>query len=246
MAACLVTLRALIQELYMREEHKLPPERQLAEQLKVKRSTLRKALSILEDEKFIVRHVGRGTFLCSLAGRSPPQLRALATGGALAIDSAAGLSAHELMQVRYVLEPAIAELAAMAARKPDLDHIRECLARREQAQTPDSYEHWDYILHMSIAEATQNSLLIEMLDLVNRIRRTSAWRKFRRPSMSPEAKAASNADHRRIVEAISNADPSAAFNAMRLHLQKVSDCHQRYMSENITEAPLPSENTRST
>lgn len=227
-AICLVTLRTLIQGMYARGERQFPPERRLAEQLGISRSTLRKALAILENEKTVVRHVGRGTFLSSGAGTAPPQLLALASSGALAIDSAAGLSPRELMEVRYALEPATAELAAIAARPSDLKQMRECLREREKARRLDDYEHWDYALHMSIARATRNSLIIELLDLINRIRKTAAWRQFRRPSVNPEVRAISNAHHREIVEAICRTDPPAAFRAMREHLGEVSNRYQHY------------------
>lgn len=236
LAECLVTLRTLIQDLYVKGERKLPPERELAHQLGVGRSTLRKALAVLEEEHTIARHVGRGTFLCSGAGTSPPQLHALVSSGALAIDSVAGLSPRELMEVRYALEPAIAELAAIAARPSDLKQMRECMHKREQAVGPDDYEHWDYALHMSIAKATHNSLLTELLDLINRIRQTAAWRKTRIPSVQPEARTTSNADHRKIVEAICRADPHAAFAAMRLHVRQVSNRYQHYSETKVLES----------
>ncbi|NYT56877.1 FadR family transcriptional regulator [Eoetvoesia caeni] len=233
----MVTLRALIQKMYAKGGRQLPPERRLAEQLGTGRSTLRKALTILENEKTVVRHVGRGTFLNSGAETAPPQLQALASSGALAIDSVSGLSPRELMEVRYVLEPATAELAAIAARPSDLKQMRECLRKREQAHRLDDYEHWDYVLHMSIAEATRNSLLTELLDLINRIRKTAAWRQFRRPSVDPDVRAISNTHHREIVDAICRADPSAAFEAMRNHLGEVSHRYQHYSD---MQAPTPS------
>jgi DNA-binding FadR family transcriptional regulator len=233
---CLVKLRTLIQEIYLSGERKLPPERQLAQRFGVGRGTLRKALAVLEDEKTIARHVGRGTFLASGAGAAPPQIQALASGGALAIDSVAGLSPRELMEVRYALEPAIAELAAMAATPADLARIREHLNKREQASGLDDYEYWDYALHMSIAQATHNTLLTELLDLINRIRRTAAWRQFRQPSVEPGERKHSNAHHREVFQAIARADPAAAFNAMRLHLREVAAHYQHYAS---VRAPAP-------
>lgn len=227
-AGCLVTLRTLIEDMYASGERQLPAERKLAEQLGIARSTLRNALAILENEKTLVRHVGRGTFLCSGAGAAPPQLQALASSGAFAIDSDAGLSPRELMEVRYALEPATAELAAIAARPSDLAQMQECLRKREEALRLDDYEHWDYALHMSIARATRNSLLTELLDLINRMRKTAAWRQFRRPSVNPDVREISNAHHRGIVDAISRADPPAAFRAMRTHLSEVSDRYRSY------------------
>jgi DNA-binding FadR family transcriptional regulator len=227
-AETVARLRTHIEIMMQRRERKLPPERQLSAEFGVGRSAIRKALTILENDRVVVRHVGRGTFVGSGAGIAPPQLQALALGGALAIDSSVGLSPRELLEVRYALEPAIAELAALAARAADLEHMRDCMRRREEASDLDAYEHWDFALHMSIAKATHNSVLIEMLDLVNRLRRSAGWRRFRRPSIKPGQRIKSNAQHRAIVQAIAGADPQAAFAAMRAHLDNVSGLYRRY------------------
>lgn len=256
LAETVARLRARIEVMLQQRERKLPPERQLSAEFGVGRNAIRSALAILENDGIVVRHVGRGTFVSSGAGSAPPQLQALALGGALAIDTAVGrrrdastssmsrvapsisariafsaltgLSPRELLEVRYALEPAIAELAAHAARPADLEHMRDCMQRREEASQLDAYEHWDFALHMSIAKATHNSVLIEMLDLVNRLRRSASWRRFRRPSIKPDQRSRSNAQHRAIVQAIAGADPQAAFAAMRAHLDNVSGLYRRY------------------
>lgn len=231
MVATLARLRGLIEVLLQGRQRQLPPERKLSEEFGVGRNTIRKALAKLESDGTVVRHVGRGTFVKSAAGSPPPQLQALALGGALAIDSSVGLSPRELLEVRYALEPALAELAALAARKPDLEHMQECMSRREDAVDLDEYEHWDYALHMSIAKATHNSILIEMLDLINRMRRSAQWRKFRAPSVKPQQRRVSNAQHRDIVHAICRADPEAAFAAMRMHVNFVTGRYRSYSDE---------------
>lgn len=203
-------------------QRRLPAERQLAEELGIGRSTVRRALAILERDGLIVRHVGRGTFLAGGGGLAPPQLHALTTQGALAIGVFQGLSPRELLEVRYALEPAMAELAANCARPADIKDMQECLRQREEATQLDAYERWDYALHMSIAKTTRNAMLVELLELVNRLRRTAGWRQFRRSSIQPGERELSNEQHRAIVKAIARADPAAAFAAMRQHLGTVS------------------------
>lgn len=233
-AGALEQLRKRLDAQLLSRERKLPPERVLATELGIGRSAIRSALAILEKDGLIVRHVGRGTFISSGAGPAHPGLQALATHGALAIDASQGLSPRELLEVRYALEPAIAELAALSARPSDIDEMQECLRQREEATEMDAYEHWDYSLHRSIANATRNSVLIELLDLVNRMRKTAAWRQFRRASTKPNERRISNAQHRDLVNAIARADPSAAFLAMRAHLGAVSGNYLQQTSRPIT------------
>src|SRR5690606_6830349 len=126
-------LRVMIQGALQQGQRRLPAERDLAARLRVGRLTIRSALEVLEREGDVVRHVGRGTFITSNAGSPPPQLQALAHAGALAINTQVGLSSRELVEVRYALEPAIAELAALSAREPDLNLILKRMQQREEA-----------------------------------------------------------------------------------------------------------------
>lgn len=239
-AETLARLRREIEAMLKRHERRLPPERQLAAKFGVGRATLRKALVVLERDGVVARHVGRGTFITTGAGHTPPHLQALASGGALVIGDSLDVSPRELLEVRYALEPAIAELAALAARPADLEHMQDCMHKREAAGAVDDYEHWDYALHMSIAKATHNMVLVEMLDLVNRIRRSGSWRKFRGSSIKSEARHLSNAQHRAIVDAIKRADPEGAFTAMREHLDMVTgryrNCATRWRRNEVTDS----------
>lgn len=221
-ASALQALRQRLEQQLQAHQRRLPAERQLAAELGVGRNTVRRALAILERDGQVVRHVGRGTFIAGGSGLAPPQLHALTTQGALAIGAEQGLSPRELMEVRYALEPAMAELAAIGARPADIREMQECLRQREAATQLDAYERWDYALHMCIAKTTRNTMLIELLELVNRLRRTAGWRQFRRASIQPGEREPSNQQHRAIVAAIARADPAAAFAAMRAHLGAVS------------------------
>ena len=56
-------LREFIQSGQYADQSRLPPERDLTLKLGISRAVLRKALSVLESENLIWRHVGRGTFV---------------------------------------------------------------------------------------------------------------------------------------------------------------------------------------
>ncbi len=214
-------LQELIEAQLARHERRLPPERQLAQDFGVGRSAIRRALAVLEEERVLVRHVGRGTYIAAGAGATPQRLQALATQGAQAIGAVTGLSANELLQVRYAIEPAVAELAALSARAEDVESMRKCLLEREKATHIDDYEHWDYALHRAIAVSTRNAVLLEILELVNRLRQTSYWRRGRRRSIMKDQKDRSDAQHRAIIEAIASADPALAFELMQAHVTSV-------------------------
>ncbi|HEY8370787.1 MAG TPA: FadR/GntR family transcriptional regulator [Thermodesulfobacteriota bacterium] len=190
---------------------RLPAEREFAVTLRVGRSTLRKALAVLEADGKIWRHVGQGTFV----GRTPP-------GQAIEpVVDVQGASPREVLDARLVLEPAIAQFAAVSARPEDIAYLRRCLEKREAATDPETYEFWDHTLHRAIAEATHNPLLVAFLEIVSRLRREPGWKAYRLSTLTPERRARSALQHRAIVDAIAARNARDAFEAMRTHIDTI-------------------------
>lgn len=189
---------------------KLPTERALVEQLAAPRSAIRRALETLEHEGAVVRHVGRGTFLTE-AAQQPT---------ATAPDDT---SPAEIMQVRLVLEPPVAALAARVATQADLDRIEQCLDRGGQSENFEGFEAWDAKLHRAIAEAAHNGLLMNMFDGMNTARGLAVWGSLKRRTSTPERRRCYHTDHTTIVDALRDRDPDTAHNAMHTHLNNVAD-----------------------
>ena len=189
---------------------KLPTERDLVLRLSAPRSAVRRALDALEQEGLVIRHVGRGTFLSEEAVRRH--------GGAPADCSPA-----EIMQVRLVIEPPIAALAARVANQADLDRIAACLDAGGAAEEFEAFESWDAKLHRAIAESAHNGLLMNMFDVMNTARGLPVWGSLKRRTSSPERRRCYHTEHTAIVEALRDRDPDSAEDAMRGHLQHVAD-----------------------
>jgi DNA-binding FadR family transcriptional regulator len=189
---------------------KLPTERDLVERLGAPRSAIRRALEVLEREGLVIRQVGRGTFLTEQAVHQ--------------LDSApANTSPVEIMQVRQLLEPQVAMLAARVATQADLDRIRECLAAGAAAEDFEGFERWDAKLHRSIATAAHNGLLMNMFDVMNTARALPVWGNLKRRTSTPELRRYYHLEHTDIVEALCDRDPLEAGEKMRTHLQHVAD-----------------------
>jgi DNA-binding FadR family transcriptional regulator len=194
----------------LRPGSKLPTERALVEQLAAPRSAVRRALEALEHEGLITRHVGRGTFLTEAAIRK--------------VDGApADTSPAEIMQVRILLEPQVATLAARVATQVDLDRIVECLDAGGACDDFEGFEAWDARLHRAIAQAAHNGLLMNMFDLLNTARALPVWGSLKRRTSSTERRRCYHAEHTAIVDALRDRDPDGAGDAMRTHLQNVAD-----------------------
>ena len=210
-ATALAQLRAMLTHADLFADSRLPPERDLAVSLGVQRPALRKALAVLESEGQIWRHVGKGTFI----GSRP--IETMADVAAITRRT----NPTEVMRTRLVLEPEVARMAALNATSAHIAEMRLCMQRTRAAQTWRQYEAWDNRLHRVIAESTQNSLLLALLDTLNAVRRAVVWGRLRVDKVKPAANHHSFDDHEAIVAAIEDRDLNRAAAAMRAHLENV-------------------------
>ena len=204
-------LRAYLAQAELPEDRRLPPERDLAVALGVTRTELRKALGALEAEGQIWRHVGKGPFLGNRPTDSLSDIAALAKR----------TNPAELMRARLIIEPEIARAAALTATPMHLAELRLCQSRTQEAATWRQYESWDTRLHRTIAEATQNTPLLGLFDMLNALRRAVTWGRLRSNPVKPEPDHHSFTEHEAIIAAIENRDMNGAAAAMRIHLQSV-------------------------
>jgi DNA-binding FadR family transcriptional regulator len=210
-ATALSRLRAYLAQIEMPLDSRLPPERELAESLGVTRAGLRKALAVLEGENQIWRHVGKGTFIGSRPIENMADVAAITRR----------TNPAEVMRTRLVLEPEVARMAALNATSAHIAEMRMCMQRTRAAQTWRQYEAWDNRLHRVVAESTQNSLLLALLDTLNAVRRAVVWGRLRVDKVKPAANHHSFDDHEAIVAAIEDRDMNRAAAAMRAHLENV-------------------------
>lgn len=206
-------LRSFIEEGGYKPGDRLESERELIVRLGVTRARLRKALDTLEHDGAIWRHVGKGTFIASP--------RALSGPSDLAILSQQ-VTPVQLMRARMSLEPAIAREAALHAPQEAVRQLRECRDRSVSAPTWDEYEAQDDNFHRTLAEATDNVLLLSLFDHLNGVRRAVAWNTVMRSSASPSRSHSSFAEHDAILAAVEGRNPMDAHAAMRTHLGSVA------------------------
>ena len=138
---------------------KLPTESTLMERHAVSRSTIREAMKILQAENIVeIRH-GRGSFVAANTGLSKDPL------GLSFADSTKLLP--DLMEVRLLMEPSIAEIAAVRRTVSDLQemekHLREMI---ETGRRGEDYHTCDFRFHISVAKATHNDVLDRIFPLI--------------------------------------------------------------------------------
>lgn len=202
-------LRELMQQGLLRPDDRLPPERELAKQFGVSRTTVRQALSALQAVGLVESQVGNGTFTRG----DPAILNVTSLASAL---RAAQASLIEQLELRSILEPQVARLAAVRATSSDLADLERYLVEQKAHTSDPSFIEADSSFHLVIAGATKNGLLVKMVQGIHELLRES-----RELSWQAHGGVRPLAEHQRIADAIKQHDGGAAYNAMMDHVVAV-------------------------
>jgi DNA-binding FadR family transcriptional regulator len=186
-------------------EGALPAERVLAERLNVKRHKLRKALQMLR---------GIGELEPARSGRRASSTETSIQSGRLVLST----NPLEVMDMRMMLEPALARLAALRASPAEITRIIQH-ARSPSGMSPSQA---DQLFHRAIAAGSRNSLASELHILLHQVQNDS---RLRFADSDDETTAdrigQRDAEHQVIAEAIAARDPNRAEKAMWEHLAVV-------------------------
>jgi GntR family transcriptional regulator, transcriptional repressor for pyruvate dehydrogenase complex len=192
----------------------LPAERELAHRFGVSRTAVREAVKVLREKGLAEAYSGRGTFITDGTSQAVRQSFDLM----LKIGRPEG-SMH-LVEVREILEPEIAALAATRAEKQHLTAMRDAVAVMDRTrEDADAFTEADLDFHLSLAEAAANPLILSLIDSIVGLLRDQRMRIFHVDG-GPER---GQFHHKLILEAIESRDPERARQAMRAHLQQVRE-----------------------
>jgi GntR family transcriptional repressor for pyruvate dehydrogenase complex len=206
-------IQRLIQQGELAPGDQLPPERTLAELFQVSRASVREALRALELRGLIEGRQGGGTFVKAISSEDlvPPLAAALLAGRA---------EMDQLMEVRMMIEPHVAELAAVRASPQAIAQMEELLERQarriEQGEIPIEE---DTAFHNALAVSIGNGVLLRLLNLIVDLLEESRARWFQ----SPDRPMKSLIGHRNVLAAIKRRDQAAAYQAMLEHLREVRE-----------------------
>ena len=192
----------------------LPPERDLAKQFGVSRTAVREAIKALQEKGLVDAFPGRGTFVTT--GTPNAMRRSLDR----LVNSGEEEGRAYLVEVRDILEPEIAALAAERADDEAVATMREAVKTMDSAAwDSDVYIEADLDFHLALAEAAGNPIVLSLIDSIVGLLREQRLRIFRVEG-GPDR---GQQHHRRILEAIQRRDPQAARAAMQSHLAQVRE-----------------------
>ena len=191
---------------------RLPPERELTKQFGVSRTAVREAMKALSQRGLIAIQPGRGTFVID----STNQVVRHSIGLMLKIDLEEGT--RNLVEIRDILEPEIAARAALRAKPEQVAVMKEALATMDRSMEDiKAFIEADLDFHLALAEATNNQLILNLIDTLVDLLRELRARIARVEGGIPRAQK----HHKQIFEAVENHDPAAARAAMHAHLEQI-------------------------
>jgi len=206
-------VRELISAGRIKPGDRLPPERELAELFKVSRNSVRDAIRVLEQMGLTESRQGDGTYVRRVSVEELTAPMAL-----LLLQSRRQM--RELWEVRRIIEPAVAELAASRITDDELEELEAVLsAQRRRVEAGLVALEEDTAFHYGIAEAARNTVMLRTLDtLVDLLRqsRERALQQHDRPAHSLSG-------HLRVLAALRHRDPAAARAAMLQHLVEMEE-----------------------
>lgn len=196
---------------------RLPTERELAQMLGVSRPSVREGLIALEVEGLVDVRVGSGIYV--------RRARAGAASTDVFGDSP---GPFELIRARRLIESEVAESAARTARESDIAGIGEAVRlMKTDIHGGDVYETNDRLFHVRIAEATRNSVLVSVVNMLWDLRESPVYANLMRHAVTDGVRTRSIADHERILRALAARNPAGARLAMQKHIDRVAREYER-------------------
>lgn len=226
----------LISRDVLKPGERLPPERELCKSFGVGRTSLREALRSLAVMGILEGRVGEGTFICN---SNKKHLEKILQWGLLLDHN----TVQDLIETRLMLETQTASLAARRATGENLREIEQTLRGMEASiEQPEKYLKSDLQFHLTIAQATQNSILYSLLSMTRSYLQEWIKGSLAEPSTPEQVARAtlSLQEHEKILQALRKGDAEGAQQAMREHILSSSVDLQTHIQDKPEGRPAPS------
>ncbi len=190
----------------------LPPERELADQFAVSRTAVREAVKALRQKGLVEIRPGRGTFITN--GTSDTIRNSLG----MLMKMGATKGSGNLVEVREILEPEIAALAATRITGEYISAMQDAVNVMDTAlDNVDVFVEADLDFHLALAEGTQNPYIPILMDSIIDLLREQR----KRTGLTKGGLQRGQIHHKKILDAINRRDSQAARQAMQDHLKQV-------------------------
>jgi GntR family transcriptional regulator, galactonate operon transcriptional repressor len=217
----------------------LPSEGELLERYNVSRTVLREALQVLSAKGLVDSKQRRGTTVRPRAEWNQLDQALLEWHGA---SDVADSALQQLMEVRRIVEPPAAALAAERANEAHRERIVAAFEEMERSRGQvEAFMSADLEFHTAILEASENQFLLPIAQAI----RTTLAVSLRTTNPRPEENhRVSLPLHKAILDAILNGDAQAAFTAMQTHLDDTERRRAKWKTDKKTKPAKQKEKAR--
>jgi GntR family transcriptional repressor for pyruvate dehydrogenase complex len=192
----------------------LPSEHELAEQFAVSRTAVREAVKALRQKGLVEIRPGRGTFITNETSDT------IRNSLGMLMKFGATKGSGNLVEVREILEPEIAALAATRITDETIAAMQDAANIMDTAlDNVEVFIEADLDFHLALADGTQNPFIPILMDSIIDLLREQR----KRISLAKGGLERGQFHHKRILEAVTRRDPLAARQAMHDHLQQVRE-----------------------
>lgn len=199
-------LKSYIEDRDLSPGDKLPNEYELSKILNVGRNTVREAVRFLASRNILLIRHGAGTFISENTGQVDDPF------GFSFMDNQDKL-VRDLMEIRIMIEPRIAGLAAQNATEKELKELeRLCQDIENAIDKKEEFSVKDELFHSYIGKCSGNDIISKLLPVISE--GISAYS----TNVSEQEYEQTRISHRRIVDAIKDRRPCDAEEAMLFHL----------------------------
>lgn len=200
---------------------RIPPERELCQQLGIARTSLREALKAMELVGMLDSRVGDGTFVC-------PRSEFFSRPLLWAFTGTDHEELQEIMEARTIIEESLAGLAATRGTAEQIEKIGHAVQQmRDSIARADSTLEADMAFHLAVSSAAQNGVLTNAVRLLRNLMRQ--WINYK--LLIPDVPEIVLKRHVAIYRAIAARKPNAARNAMRFHLEETTGLVTRVVEQ---------------
>jgi GntR family transcriptional repressor for pyruvate dehydrogenase complex len=213
-------LKKIIDAEQFKPGDKFYSEHQLANRLGVSRSSIREAVRMLEVSGLVTVAQGKGVFICSPPEQLPVQ--------GWAVDNADSLREH--FQVRLILEPEAAALAAAHVQNEDMTELKQMYEDFKTSVDNHDIEQaiaHDGKFHTIISKSTGNRTLRVLMETMASTLNEGWYASLNIPGRLERTVS----EHLEILNAIMNRDEITARKAMKQHLRRALKDIETYTRE---------------
>lgn len=202
-------LESKIKEGNLIDGTKLPSERLMAEKYSVSRNVVREAFKVMSEKGLVEIYSGKGAYV------SIPKENVITTKLQEAI-SISKSDLYEILEVRKVLEEAVARKAIERATNENIKNLEQ-IYNKLQAAIGDTakFAEEDINFHIELAKCTGNSTLVLLINTFNNI---SDKKLYKLNSLYPDRTLKAQAEHRTMIESIKDRDENRIIMAVDSHI----------------------------